>query len=121
MKEKYLRVLTSAVLFSLISGIVVTIIGLILGWKTYTQFSDGFFYGGTIMFVVGFLNVMATQNQMPNAAQQPGPLVHMDRDERFKIWAADISRGYNFMLFLAISGLLMFVMAGIAILLGRLV
>ncbi len=48
MKSPLLRILMSATLFSLISSIVVAIIGLILGWKTATQFSDGFFWAGAI-------------------------------------------------------------------------
>ena len=43
MKDPILRILISAILFSLISGIVVSIIGLMLGWETSTQFSDDFF------------------------------------------------------------------------------
>jgi hypothetical protein len=42
MKNPNLRILISVTLFSLISGIIVTILGIMLGWKTSTQFSDGF-------------------------------------------------------------------------------
>ena len=56
MKNTILRILISAILFALISCIVVTIIGLMLGWKTSTQFSDGFFWAGAIMIFIGFVS-----------------------------------------------------------------
>jgi hypothetical protein len=41
-------------------------------------------------------------------------------DERFKLWVADTLHGYNSLAFLGTSGLLLFGMAGLAILVGRL-
>ena len=61
MKNTILRILISAILFSLISGIVVSIIGLLLGWKTSTQFSDGFFWAGAIMILIGFFSFLGDQ------------------------------------------------------------
>ena len=56
MKNTILRILISASLLSLISGIVVVIIGLMLGWKTSIQFSDGFFWAGALMIFIGFVS-----------------------------------------------------------------
>ena len=56
MKNPIWRILISAILFSLISGSVVAIIGLMLRWKTYTQFSNGFFVAGVIMILIGFIS-----------------------------------------------------------------
>ena len=53
MKNTIPRILISASLLSLIAGIVVTIIGLVLGWKTSIQFSDGFFWAGALMIFIG--------------------------------------------------------------------
>jgi len=117
MKNRILRILISALLFSLISGIVVTITGLLLGWKTSTQFSDGFFWAGAIMIAVGVLNVMGMRNQPTGLYSQS--LVHLDMDERFKFWAADTLHGYNLLAFLGISGLLLFSLASLALLVGR--
>ncbi len=120
MKNSIRRILISAVLFSLISGIVVLIIGLILGWKTSTQFSDGFTYAGGILAVIGFLNVYAMHNQEGGAGRQYRPAFYMDEAEGFKRWSADTLHGYNLLAFLGISGLLLFVMAGLTILVGGL-
>jgi hypothetical protein len=120
MKIKLPRILISAVLFSLISGIIVLIIGLIVGWKTSIQYSDGFFFAGGIMIVIGFMNVWGMHNQDINAGRQYSPLSHSERDEGFKVWTADLARGYNSLTFLGISGLLLFGMAALAILVGGL-
>jgi hypothetical protein len=121
MENKIPRILISAVLLALISGIIVSIIGLILGWKTYTQFSDGFFFAGIILIAIGFVNVWGMHNQDPLVAgRQYSPVNNLGRDEGFKLWMADLSRGYNTMIFMGISGLLLFGIAGLAILVGRL-
>ena len=118
MKNPILRILISAILFSLISGIVVSIIGLMLGWKTSTQFSDGFFWAGVIIIAIGFVNVLGGLNQPIMPYSQP--TLNLDTDERFKLWVADTLHGYNILAFLGTSGLLLFGMAGLAILVGRL-
>jgi hypothetical protein len=120
MKNTILRILISATLFSLISGLIVSIAGLILGWKTSTQFSDGFFWAGAIMISLGVLNIMGGRNQPPSGLQTRQSVIEMGMDERFKLWAADTLHGYNILAFLGISGLLLLGMAGLVILIGRL-
>ena len=121
MKNRILRILVSAILFSLISGIFVSIIGLMLGWKTSTQFSDGFFWAGAIVISIGFVNVMGMFSQRTvSGLQYSQSAVHLDAAERYKIWEADILHGYNLLAFLGTSGLLLLGLAGLAILVGRL-
>ena len=120
MIKKIPRILISAILVSLISGIVVIILGLILRWNTSTQFSDGFFLAGVIVLGIGFVNFWGMHNQDPNAGRQVSPVIHSDRDEGFELWKADIAHGYNLLAFLGISGVLLFGMSGLAILVGRL-
>jgi hypothetical protein len=43
----------------------------------------------------------------------------LDGGERFKIWAADITRSHHLMATLGLAGLLLFALAGLAILVGR--
>ena len=121
MKNTILRILIYATIFSLISGVVVAIIGLILGWKTSTQFSDGFFWTGAIIISIGFVNLMGMFSQRTvSGLQFSQSAVHLDAAERYKIWDADIFRGYKFLAFLGISGLLLFGFSGLAILIGKL-
>ena len=121
MKNSILRVLVSAILFSLISGIVVSIIGLMRGWKTYTQFSDGFFWAGAIVISIGLVNLLGTFSQRTASGMQYSrSAVRSDMADLYKIWDADIFHGYNLLAFLGISGLLLLGMSGLAILIGRL-
>jgi hypothetical protein len=119
MKNTILRILISAILFSLISGIVVSIIGLILGWKTSTQFSDGFFWAGAIMISLGVLNIIGGRNQPTSGLQTSQSAIPLDKDEQFKLWEASTLHGNNLLAFLGASGLLMFGLAGLALLFGQ--
>jgi len=121
MKNSILRILIGAFLLSLVSGIVVAIAGIILGWQSYTQFSDGFFWAGAIVISIGFVNLMGMLSQRTvSGLPYSQSAVHLDVAERFKIWNADILRGYNLLAFLLISGLLLFGLSGLAILIGKL-
>ena len=110
MKNTILRILISAILFSLISGIVVSIIGLMLGWKTSTQFSNGFFWDGVIMILIGFISFQGYRQRTID-----WPPVHLDSAERSNLWAADTFRGKNLMAVFGISGLLLFGLSFLAL------
>ena len=118
MKNAILRILIGVILLSLISGIVVSTIGVMHGWKTSTQFSDGFFWAGAIFIAIGFWNILGMYSQPPDSRlQHSQSAVHLDADERFKIWEADILRGRHLLAFLGISSLLLF---GLSILVSKL-
>jgi hypothetical protein len=106
------RILIGTILFSLISGIVVSIIGLMLGWKTSTQFSNGFFWAGLIMISIGFISFQGYSQRTTGWLP-----VRLDPADRAKLWAADTFRGKNLMAVFGISGLLLF---GLSILVSRL-
>ena len=120
MKNLVLRILIKAILLSLIAAIVVTMIGLILGWKTSTQFSDGFTWAGGILSVIAFLNVYGMRNQDVGAGRQYSPVNNLKEAEGFRLWTADTLRGYNLLAVLGTSALLLFGMAGLAIMVGGL-
>jgi hypothetical protein len=112
MKNPILRILISSTILSLMSGIVVSIIGLTSGWKTSTQFSDGFFWAGSLLILIGFISF-----QGYNQRSAGGPPIHLDPAERSTLWATDTLRGKNLMAFFGLAGLLLF---GFAFLAGRL-
>ena len=121
MKNMVVRVLIMAILFGLLACIGISLIGLVLGWKTATQFSDGFFWAGAILLCIAFVNLLGMFSQRTVAGlQYSQSAVHLDAGERFKIWEADILHGYKLLAFLGLSGLLLFGMAALAILIGRL-
>ena len=103
MKSTILRILVRAILFSLISGIVVSIIGFIHRWKTATQFSDGLFWAGVIMILIGFISLQGYSQRTID-----WPPVHLDPANRAKLWAADILHGKVLMAVFGVSGLLLF-------------
>ena len=103
MKNTILSILIGAILFTLISGIVVSIIGFTLGWKTSTQFSDGFFWAGVIMIAIGFISFQGFSQRTID-----WPPVHLDPADRAKLWAADALHGKTLMAVFGIAGLLLF-------------
>jgi len=111
MKKPILRILIGTILFSLISGIVVSIIGLMHGWRT-SQFSDGFFWAGVIMILIGFISLQGYSQRTIE-----WPPVHGAPADRAKLWAADAFRGKTLMAVFGISGLLLF---GLSVLVSKL-
>ncbi len=121
MKNSILRILIRALVLALISAIVVASTGLLRGWTTYTQFSDGFFWAGAILISTGLLNLMGMLSERTvSGLQNSQSAVHLDTAERFRIWQADTLRGYHLLALLGATGLLLFVLSGLAILAGRL-
>lgn len=112
MKNTILRILIGTICFSLISGLVVSIMGLVLGWKTATQFSNGFFWAGLIMISIGFVSFQGYGQRTIN-----WPPVRLDPAGGAKLWAADAFRGKMLMAVFGISGLLQL---GLSILVSRL-
>ncbi len=110
MKNTILRILIGVILVSLIAGSVVLIIGVMLGWKTSTQFSDGFFWAGVILIAIGFMSFRGYSQRPPD-----WPPVNLAPAERATLWGADISRGKNLMAFFGISGLLLFGLSFLAL------
>jgi hypothetical protein len=120
MKKPIFRILVSAIIFSFIGGIIVTIIGLILKWKTSAEFSNGYFYAGAILIMIGLLFIVGSQNERTvTGLQYNWSAVKMDISERFRLWESDLSSGYSKMAFFGISGLLLFGQSALALLVER--
>ena len=103
MKSTILRILIGAVVSSLVSAIVVLIIGLLRAWQTSTQFGDGFFWAGAILISIGFISLMG-YSQRPIA----WPPVRSDTADRAKLWAADLFHGRALMAVFGTAGLVLF-------------
>jgi hypothetical protein len=112
MRNTILRILIGIIFFSFVSGVVVSIIGLMHGWKTSTQFSDALFWAGAIMISIGFISLVGYSQRAVD-----WPPVHSDPADRAKLWAADIFHGKILTAVFGISGLLLF---GLSILVLRL-
>lgn len=121
MKKSILRILISSILLSLVSGIVVMVIGLVSKWNTPAQFSNGFFVAGAILLSIGLIFVAGTQNEHTQSGQVYNwSAVKMDISERYKLWESDISSGFGKLAFFGASGLLLFGQSALALLVGKL-
>ncbi len=118
MGKKILRFLLIVIPITLIASIIVLISGLILKWETPAQFSDGFFIAGGILIVIGLTNLMGAHKLEGTAGFPYARVDQFDRDEGFKLWTADLARGYNLFAFLGASGVLLFGLTEVAILIG---
>ena len=103
MKNPILRLLVFVIFFSIISGMVVSIIGYLQRWTTSIQYSNGFFWAGLILISFGFISFQGYR-------QRGGewPPVGLSPDERIHLLDSDMLRGRNIMVFLGVCGLLMF-------------
>ena len=112
MKNSIVRILMGAILFSLISVIVISTIGLLLGWKTTTQFSDGFFWAGFVLMAIGLISY-----QGYTRPSLDWPRIRLAPAARAHLYMTDSFHGNTIMVFLGITGFLLF---GISILALRL-
>ncbi len=99
--------IATLVLTALIGGI-----GWLMGWRSTTQFSNGFFLGGTAFVVLGLFSVMGGFSQRADFkmtyARTASPA---SISERTKQMIADINQGYNAVIFLAALGAQLIVLA----------
>ena len=114
MKNTILRILIGAILLSLVSGIVVALSGLMLGWKTSAQFSDGLFWAAGIMILFGFVSFRGYSRGALGRAP-----VYLDPAEYSRLRVADAFRGKSLIALLGITGLLLFGMSILASVVGN--
>lgn len=112
MKFLIMRIIVSGILVAIISGAIVMVIGVVLGWNTSTQFSNGFFWASAILILFGFISFQGYRQQILD-----WPPIPLNPDERSNIFAMDTFRGKNLMAVFGIAGLLLF---GSSILIPRL-
>ncbi len=120
MKNPVKRMLIRALIFSLLAGSVIVIAGLSLGWKTYIQFSDGFFLVGAVLISLGLLSNMGGYYTAAST-QYSESMGRLESAERSRRWVEDAVQSHKILVFLGLSGLLLLGFSGLAILIGRLV
>ena len=105
--------------FTLSVSIILGLIGWISGWRTDIQFSNGFFFAGGIIVIIGLSSLLGTFSARSNFgiiySQSAGDMNLLDRA---KLWVADIRQGYNMIIICTASGL---ILIGLAILIDQLV
>ncbi len=105
MKKSILRLIGNTLLVATGIGLFITCIGLAIGWRTSTQFSNAFFWLGGILIVVGLLTILGGYGIRSDFgvvySQSAGD---MNVTERAQRWAADMTQGYGTFLFLFVTG-----------------
>lgn len=93
---------------AVITALLVALLGLILGWRTAVQYSNGLFMAGSVVVILGIAAVWGGFTARGNFAVTYAQSVSdMSIAERGKLWMLDALRGYNAVVVSAISGLLL--------------
>ncbi len=105
MKYRWLRILGIAVVRAGIAGMIATLVGVASGWSTPRQFSDGLFWAGAILMGIGLLAVLGGYSMRSNPGITPAESVGEKKlSEYTKLWAADMTKDWQGLLFLVFSG-----------------
>ncbi|MEW6239395.1 MAG: hypothetical protein AB1564_01120 [Chloroflexota bacterium] len=115
----YLRLARMIALAALILSVLLGGIGWLLGWRTSTQFSNGFFIGGGVLIVLGVFSVMGGFSQRADFKMTYSRTASpANIGERARQMIADVNQGYNALIFLTLTGVLLI---GIAVLISNLI
>jgi hypothetical protein len=113
----YLKLAGNALAVAIILGLLVSSIGWIFGWRTPVTFSNGMFFSGAALIVLGILSVMGGYSMRSDFkvlySQSAGDMSLGDRTRR---WVADMTQGYRLLVLMTVAGLLL---VGAAILIGK--
>jgi hypothetical protein len=116
--KSILRFLLIILIITVVTGIIVLVIGLISKWQTSIQFSNGYFYGGGALIVVGLINAMGARTDDRVSSMPDGRLHTEERQSSYRLLQEDIAKGNNRMAYLGVSGLLLWGIAALIPLFG---
>jgi hypothetical protein len=105
MKKSIPSLILATFLIAAILAILVALVGLLLGWKTGTQFSNGLFLVGALVIVVGVVSILGGFGMRSDFklvySQSAGSMNTLDRTRR---WIADMAQGYSTYIYLLLVG-----------------
>lgn len=105
----------TAIGIALVVALIVTIIGLVSGWEM-VDYSNGMFIGGVIAFAVAILSSFGGWGHRADFKQMYSQSAgDMSLAERSRLWAQDLTRGYNAFLLMSLAGTLLI---GLSVLIG---
>ncbi len=113
MLKRILRFALIILVLSLVTAAIVVVIGLIKKWHTDIQFSNGFFYGGAVLMVVGLVNAMGARTDDRVPGMSDGRLNTEERESSYQLLREDISKNNYRMVYLGVSGLLLWGVAAL--------
>jgi hypothetical protein len=107
-----LRMLGAGIFAAISIGTGVALYGWLRGWETTTQFSNGMFVSGAAVIILGVLTIAGGFTSRGNFAitysQSAGDSSGPDRAKQMIL---DILRGYNALVFSAITGTTLIVLS----------
>lgn len=113
--EEKLRITKRILLVGLIAaagmGIVVSLIGLIFGWRNSVQFSDGCTYAGAVTFLLGWLFLIPLKKKkQPEGVYEPEGSVkeYADDPKRDEI-ISDLTKGKRLFALFSWAGALLII------------
>lgn len=107
MKSPFVRVLIFSLLLSVAACLIIGLLGLILRWDSAVKFSNGLFWAGAILIVLGGLSILGGYGIRGDSTVQYGQTAgDMSVSERSKLWLKDMTQGYNMLILFLISGAL---------------
>jgi hypothetical protein len=102
------RLLRTILGLAVLLSLIVAVVGLLLGWNTPVQFSNGFFAAGAIAVVLGLFSVAGGFGQRADFsvtyAESAGQASLAERTQRMM---ADINQRYGALVVLVAVGLLL--------------
>ncbi len=113
MLNRILRTALIILVISLVTAAIVVVIGLVRKWQTDIQFSNGFFYGGGVLMVVGLVNAMGARTDDRTPGMADGRISTQERESSYQLLREDISKNNYRMVYLGVSGLLLWGVAAL--------
>ena len=112
MKNPLFRLFMVTFLLALAIGILVSAIGWLSGWGTFTQFSNGLFITGGLIVVIGLFSTLGGYDKRSDSflsyAQSAGD---MNLEERSRRMVTDMMQEYRAIVFLTLIGGFLIAMA----------
>jgi len=113
MKNQVMRFISIILILTVVSALVVLIIGLLSKWVTTVQFSNGYFYGGGVLIMIGLINAMGARTDDRVPGFQDGRISTEERQSSYQLLYNDIAKNNYRMVYLGVSGLLLWGMAAL--------
>ena len=111
----WIRLPLTALSISLFAALIVSFIGLVSGWEP-VDFSNGMFISGAAAIALAILSSFGGWGNRGDFKQMYSQSAgDMSLAERTRLWAQDMTRGYNAVLLLSLVGMLLI---GLSVLIG---
>jgi hypothetical protein len=106
--QSILRPVEAGSLLAAVISPLVALFGLVTGWRSAQQYSDGMFVMGSAIILFGLLAVWGGFTTRGSFAETDLPMIEgQNPSQRLRWWLLDSLRGYQTVAVMTICGLLM--------------